>query len=52
MGRRSFKVCGISNALDSKEDDAIYAEEMPEFAHANDKEMNDEFDTDSEDDQQ
>ena len=34
MVRRSFKDCGISKALDGTEDDAIYAEEMPEFADA------------------
>ena len=46
---RSFKVCGISNALDGTEDDAIYAEE---FADVEDEEMDDEFDTDSVDDEQ
>ena len=49
-GRQSFKVCGISNALDGKEHDANNTEEMPEFAYANDKEMDDEFDIDSKDD--
>ena len=29
---RSFKTCGISNALDRTEDDAIYDDEMPEVA--------------------
>ena len=42
--RRSFKTCGISNALDGSEEDVIYDNEMPEVAE-NDKE--DEFETDS-----
>ena len=45
--RRSFKICGISNALDRKEDDAIY--DCPEI-DADDEEMEEEFDTDSDDD--
>ena len=45
--RRSFKTCGISNTLDGSEEDAIYDNEMPEVAD-NDKE--DEFETDSEED--
>ena len=45
--RRSFKTCGISNALDGTEDDAIYG--RPEI-DADDEEMEQEFDTDSEDD--
>lgn len=51
MVRRSFRVCGISNTLHGTEDDAIY-EEMPEFADEEDEEMDDEFDTDSQDDEQ
>ena len=47
MVRRSFKTCGISNALDGTEDDAIYDDEMPEVA---DDDMEDEFETDSEED--
>ena len=47
MVRRSFKTCGISNALDGTEDDAIYG--RPEI-DADDEEMEQEFDTDSEDD--
>ena len=43
------QVCGISNALDGTEDDAIHAEE---FANAEDEEMDDEFDNDKEDDEQ
>ena len=39
--------CGISNALDGTEDDAIYDDEMPEVA---DDDMEDEFETDSEED--
>ena len=50
--RRSFRVCGISNALNDTEDDPIYEEETPEFADEEDEEMDDEFDTDSEDDEQ
>ena len=41
---KSFKTCGISNALDGTEDDAIYTEEAQEVE---DKEDN-EFETDSE----
>ena len=47
MVRRSFKTCRISNALDRTEDDAIYNDEMPEVA---DDDMEDEFETDSEED--
>ena len=42
--RRSFKTCGISNALDGTEDDAIY--DRPEI-DADDEEMEEEFDKDS-----
>lgn len=51
MVRQSFKVCGIANVLNGTEDDAVY-EEMPEFADKEDEEMDDEFDTDSEDHEQ
>ena len=47
MVRRSFKRCGISNALDRTEDDAIQDDEMPEVG---DDDMEDEFETDSEED--
>lgn len=47
MVKRSFKTCGISNALDGTEDDAVYNDEMPEVA---DDDMEDEFETDSEED--
>ena len=47
MVRRSFKMCGISNALNGTEDDAIYDDKMPEVA---DDDMEDEFETDSEED--
>jgi len=47
MVKRSFKVCRISNALDGTEDDAIYDNEMPEVA---DDDMEDEFETDSDED--
>ena len=49
MVRKSFKTCGISNALDGTEDDEVYADEMPELAD-DDMAMEDEFETDSEDD--
>ena len=47
MVRRSFKTCRISNALNGTEDDAIYDDEMPEVA---DDDMEDKFETDSEED--
>ena len=47
MVRRSFKRCGISNALNGTEDDATYDDKMPEVA---DDDMEDEFETDSEED--
>ena len=47
MVRRSFKTCGISNALDGTEYDAIYDDKIPEVA---DDDMEDEFETDSEED--
>ena len=43
--KKSFKSCGISNALDRTED-AIYNEETQELE---DEEMEDEFETESED---
>ena len=46
--RKSFKTCGILNALDGTEDDEVYADEMPELA--DDMTMEDEFETDSEED--
>ena len=47
MIRKSFKTCGISNALDGTEDDEVYADDMPELAD-DDMAMEDEFETDSE----
>ena len=47
MVRKSFLTCGISNALDSTEDDAIYEEEQGNDAEED--EMDEEFDTESED---
>ena len=47
LGRKSFLTCGISNALDSTEDDAIYEEEQGNDAEED--EMDEEFDTESED---
>ena len=46
---RSFKSCGISNALDGTEDDAVYEEESEsgDVLDADD-ELDNEFDTDSE----
>ena len=49
MVRKSFKTCGISNALDGSEDDKVYADDMPELAD-DDMAMEDEFETDSEED--
>ena len=49
MVRKLFKTCGISNALDGTEDDEVYADEMPELAD-DDMAMEDEFETDSEED--
>ena len=54
MVSRSFKICGISNALDGIEDDAIYEEEMPEIdgeEEEEEEEMEKEFDTDSDEDE-
>lgn len=47
MVKKSFKSCGISNAMDGTEDDAIYSEDSQELD--DDEEMEDEFETDSED---
>ena len=46
---RSFKSCGISNALDGTEDDAVYEEESEseDVLDVDDK-LDNEFDTDSE----
>ena len=41
---KSFKTCGISNALDGTEDDELYAEEGQEI----DDDEDNEFETDSE----
>ena len=49
MVRKSFKTCGISNALDGSEDDEVYADDMLELAD-DDMAMEDEFETDSEED--
>ena len=45
--RQSFKTCGISNALDGTKDNTIY--DCPEI-DADDEEMEEEFNMDSEDD--
>ena len=47
MATKSFKTCGISNALDGTEDEEVYADDMPELAD-DDMAMEDEFETDSE----
>ena len=47
MVRKSFLTSSISNALDSTEDNAIYEEE-PDI-HTKENEMDEEFDTESED---
>ena len=49
MVRKSFKMCGILNALDGTEDDEVYADEMPELAD-DDMAMEDKFETDSKED--
>ena len=43
---KSFKTCGISNALDGTEDDVVYSEETPEVDNEDIEEN--EFETDSE----
>ena len=47
MVRKSFLTSSISNTLDSTEDNAIYEEE-PDI-HTEENEMDEEFDTESED---
>ena len=48
----SFKTCGISITLDGTEDDAVYEEEMPEIdGGEEEKEMEEKFDTDSDEDE-
>jgi len=47
MVKKSFKSCGISNAMDGTEDDPIYSEDSQELD--DDDKMEDEFETDSED---
>ena len=49
MVRKSFKQCSISNTLDGIKDDEVYADDRPEPAD-DDMAMEDEFETDSEDD--
>ena len=44
MVTKSFKTCGISNALDGTEDDELYAEEGQEI----DDDEDNEFETESE----
>lgn len=46
MVKRSFQSCGISNALDGTEENAVYTDEMPELADSED-EMEDEFETET-----
>ena len=50
MVMKSFKSCGISNALDGTEDDALYEEETEggEAVDTDEDELDNEFDTDSE----
>ena len=46
---RSFKSCGISNVLDGTEDDTVYEEESESGDVLDaDKDLDNEFDTDSE----
>ena len=47
---KSFESCGISNALDGTEDDAVYEEETEggETVDADEDELENEFNTDSE----
>ena len=47
MVKKSFKSCGISNAMDGTEDGVIYTKESQELD--DDEEMEDEFDMDRED---
>ena len=46
MARKSFKTCGILNALDSTKDTEVYTDDMSELA-ADDMPVDDEFETDS-----
>ena len=46
MVKKSFKSCGISNAMDGTEDDAIYSEDSQELD--DDEETEDEFEMHSE----
>ena len=45
--KNSFKSCGISNAMDRTEDNAIYSEDSQELD--DDEEMEDEFEMNIED---
>ena len=47
IAKKSFKMCGILNALEGTKDDKVYADDMPELAD-DDMAMEDEFETDSE----
>ena len=47
MITRSFKSCGINNALDGTEDDAVWDDEEEETEDA-DEPIDNEFETDSE----
>ena len=51
MVRKSLKTCGVLNALDSTDDDEVYADDIPQLAD-NDMEMEDEFETDSEEEEE
>ncbi|KAL9977784.1 hypothetical protein ACROYT_G015226 [Oculina patagonica] len=46
-GKKSFKSCGINNALDETEDEAVWDDEEDETADA-DEPIDNEFETDSE----
>ena len=48
MVRRSFKTSGTSNALNGTEEDAVFDENIPEEKKSEDEEMDDEFETDTE----
>jgi len=50
MVMKSFKSCGISNALDGTKDDAVYEEETEggEAVDADEDALENEFNTDSE----
>ena len=49
MVRKSFKTCGISNALDATKDDEVYADDIP-LLMDDDMAMEDEFENNSEED--